>query len=87
MVPQLRSVQRPERLHYRLVTLFVFSTDSRKLYEKLIPGPLDIDPKVNATKFQCTGHTEDLLLIYAYSAPGNFEQRSRIRNSYGTVSF
>lgn len=52
----------------------------------MIPGPLDIDEKVNATKFNCTGHTEeDLLLIYAYSAPGNFEQRNRIRNSYGTV--
>ncbi|XP_067939168.1 beta-1,3-galactosyltransferase 4-like [Watersipora subatra] len=74
--PEEKSPYQPERLSGAVI---------RNETEKLVSSPLKENPLMNASSLHCSSNSTNLLLFYIYSAPGNFEARNRIRESYGSV--
>jgi len=58
-------------------------SENPKPNEVLLPTQSDINPLINASSLTCT---PDMLVIYVYTAPGNFEKRQLIRRTFGSVS-
>ena len=47
---------------------------------------LKLNPDIPDNESRCYGDHSNIILFYVYSAPGHFNERNRIRNTWGSVS-